>query len=67
MEDEDQDRTIALKVQRPDMLRYVSLDLYLLRNFYGFVEDCTALYSRVVSASPSTSTDGAQAQAQATP
>ena len=30
--------TIALKVQRPDMLRAVSLDLYLLRKYAHFVE-----------------------------
>ena len=29
---------VALKVQRPDMLRAVSLDLYLLRNYMSFVD-----------------------------
>ena len=31
-------KPVALKVQRPDMIRAVSLDLYLLRNYCLFVE-----------------------------
>lgn len=34
----DSDKYVAVKVQRPDMLRSVSLDLFLLRKYAKFVE-----------------------------
>ena len=35
-------RHVAVKVQRPDMIRAVSLDLYLLRKYCQIVESCKA-------------------------
>jgi predicted unusual protein kinase regulating ubiquinone biosynthesis (AarF/ABC1/UbiB family) len=32
-------KTVAVKVQRPDMVRAVSLDLYILRHYTSFIED----------------------------